>query len=232
MGLAGAQLRSGFVEGRRAERFVTVRGLSEREVKADTAIWPIRFTVPSDDLPTAYVKSEADKKTILTFLTAGGLKADEIEIGQIDVSDSQARAYGGGRAAQRFIVGQQLTVHTKQVDQVALLATRIAELVKSGVVLASNHGIAYRLTEINAIKPALLAEATKNARASAAQFAADSGASVGQIRKATHGALSIVPLEEVATGGGEEGGFFQGGAERSIKQKVRVVMTVEFLLER
>jgi hypothetical protein len=112
---------------------------------------------------------------------------------------------------------------------VATLSARIAELVKKGVVLGRTSGPTYHFTGVNRIKPAMLAEATKAARAAAAQFAADSGATVGDIRRATQGALSIVPLEGFG-GGGDEGGF-QGQAEHWIRQRVRVVMTVDFLLE-
>lgn len=219
-------LGKAFVDGRR-ERFVTVRGLSEREVKADTAVWPIQFSVGSQDLATAYGKSASDKEKVLAFLASGGMQKDEIEIGQIEVHDNEAREYGGERAANRFIVRQPIVVNTKKVDAVATLATRVADLVKAGVVFDATQGIAYHFTGVNEIKPGMLAEATKNARAAAAQFAADSGAKVGAIIHATQGALSIVSLVSAPSG---EGGF-EGGAEHSLKQKLRVVMTVDFRLE-
>ena len=228
LAVAGLQLKQGFLRGRSAERFVTVKGLAEREIKADTAIWTISFSAVSGELPAAYEKSETDKKKILSFLTAGGVEADEVEVGQLNVSDAQAQEYGTPRAGPRFIVNQAVRVHTKKVDGVAALSRQVAELVKSGVVLSQGSNVAYHFTGLNAIKPDLLAEATKNARAAAAQFAADSGATVGPIRRATQGAVSIVPLEEYA-GGGYEGGFAGGVAQR-ITQKVRVVMTVEFSL--
>jgi hypothetical protein len=227
--LAGAQLKQAALEVKRAERFVTVKGLSEREVKADTATWPISFSTAADDLASAYAKSDADNKQILAFLANGGLKSSEIELGVPDVSDTRAGSFGPERSGPRFIVGQVITVYTKQVDLVATLSARIAELVKKGVVLGRTSGPTYHFTGVNRIKPAMLAEATKAARAAAAQFAADSGATVGDIRRATQGALSIVPLEGFG-GGGDEGGF-QGQAEHWIRQRVRVVMTVDFLLE-
>ncbi len=231
MVIGAGQIAKALVEGKR-ERTVTVRGLSEREVKADTAVWPIRFTATSQDLPGAYAKSEADKKAVLAFLANAGMKPDEIEVGQLDVTDTQARGFGGDKAQSRFIVSQVVTVNTTKVEQVAVLAIRVAELVKTGVVLGSTRGIGYHFTGVNAIKPGMLAEATKNARAAAAQFAADSGAQVGSIMRATQGALSIVPLVANDGGGGDDEGFSGGGAEHSIKQKVRVVMTVVFLLDR
>lgn len=227
--VAGFLLKQAVVESRRAERFVTVRGLAEREVKADTATWPIRFTAAASDLASAYAKSEADKKLVVTFLTGGGVDPNETEVAQLDVSDTKVLEYGPERTGPRFIVAEVVTVRTKKVDLVASLSTRVAELVKNGVVLGHTPELTYHFTGVNEIKPAMLAEATKAARAAAAQFAADSGASVGAIRRATQGALSIVPLEGFADGG--EGGGFPGQADHWIRQKVRVVMTVDFLLE-
>jgi uncharacterized protein len=226
--VGSVQLGRAFVEGRRAERFVTVRGLSEREVKADTATWPIRFTVASADLSAAYAQSDADKKKVLEFLRAGGIKAEEISVGQIDVADTQAREYGSGQSPLRYILGQVVTVQTKKVDDVAPLASTIAQLIKLGVVLGASP-ISYHFTGVNGIKPAMLAEATRNARAAAAQFAADSGSRVGEIRRAVQGVVSIVPID--GAGGPDEGGG-SGSAEHSVRQKVRVVMTVEFILDR
>ena len=68
---------------------------------------------------------------------------------------------------------------------------------------------------LNDIKPEMIAEATKNARLAAEQFARDSGSKVGKIKNATQGLFSI----DNAAAGLEE------------KKKVRVVTTVEYLLK-
>lgn len=224
---AGIEFKQAFIESRRSERFVTVKGLAEREVKADTAIWPISFTAVSAELAPAYEKSETDKQRILSFLTAGGIEPSEVDMGQLHVSDSQAREYGENRGGPRFIVTQTVVVHTKKVDQVSKLSGHMADLLKAGVVLATTSNVAFHFTGVNAIKPEMLAEATRNARAAAAQFAADSGTTVGQIRRANQGALSIIPLEGDA--GGSEGGY-PGNAEQRITQKARAVVTIDFLL--
>ena len=61
---AGWFVGNGFMKGRAADRFVTVKGVSEREVKADTALWPLRFVATDDDLAQAQKKIESSKKTI------------------------------------------------------------------------------------------------------------------------------------------------------------------------
>jgi hypothetical protein len=229
LSVMGFEIRQALVEARRADRLVTVKGLAEREVKADTAIWPLRFTAVSAELGTAYDKSDADKKKILAFLGAEGIEPSEIEVGQVNVSDTQAQEYGGQHTGPRYIIEQSITVHTKKVEKVAALSGRIADLVKAGVVLGRASNVSYHFTGVNEIKPEMLAQATKNARAAAAQFAADSGATVGRIFRASQGALSIAPLE--GSPGGSEGGGYPGNAEERIVQKARVVMTVQFVIE-
>ena len=82
----------------------------------------------------------------------------------------------------------------------------------------------YSFTRLNSIKPEMIAQATRNARESALQFAQDSGAGVGGIRSATQGYFSIGARDGAAT---EEG---MGGNDSPF-QKVRVVTTIEFYLD-
>jgi hypothetical protein len=41
--VGGAFVGWGFARGRASDRFVTIKGISEREVKADLALWPLRI---------------------------------------------------------------------------------------------------------------------------------------------------------------------------------------------
>jgi uncharacterized protein len=76
----------------------------------------------------------------------------------------------------------------------------------------------------------MITEATRNARASADRFAADSGSQVGSIRSANQGVFSISAANSVTTGN-DEGGM-GGDADASIMKKVRVVATVDYYLVR
>jgi uncharacterized protein len=215
---------------RLADRYVTVKGLVERNVKSDLAVWPLTYKEAGDELGALYSKTEADKKTVLQFLSDQGIQTSEIELGIIRVVDTQANEYGGGtRAPHRYIVEQQITVHTSRVDQVAAAAQKTLLLLQKGIVLGGNpgQGLAYKFTGLNAIKPDMITEATRNARAAADRFAADSGSKVGSIRTANQGVFSILPADQGSDAG--EGGF---GADASLMKTVRVVTSVEYYLER
>ena len=180
-----------------------------------------------------YAKTETDKKIILAFLDQEGIQPSEIELGVVRVVDTQANEYGGGnKAPRRYIVEQQITVHTSRVDQVATAAQKSMQLLQKGVVLSSNpgQGLIYKFTGLNSIKPDMITEATRNARAAADRFAADSGSRVGSIRQANQGIFSILPADSSSeTSEAGDGNFT---ADSSLMKTVRVVTSVQYYLEK
>jgi hypothetical protein len=230
----GAQIKA----TRLSDRYVTVRGLVERNVKSDLAIWPISYKEAGDDLASVYAKTEANKNEILQFLDQQGIKPPEIELGSIRVVDTQANEYGGANhAPHRYIVEQQITVRTSRVDLVAAAAQKTMQLLQKGIVLNSNLGLGltYKFTGLNAIKPDMITEATRNARAAAERFATDSGSKVGSIRQANQGVFSILAADQGSNDTGGEGGGDAGGSygsDSSLMKTVRVVTTVQYYLDK
>jgi uncharacterized protein len=227
--LLGSQIKA----TRLSDRYVTVKGLVERNVKSDLAVWPLSYKEAGDDLSGVYAKTETDKKAILDFLLQQTIQSQEIELGVIRVVDTQANEYGAGnRAPHRYIVEQQITVRTSRVDVVAAAAQKTMRLLQKGIILSGNpgQGLAYKFTALNSIKPDMITEATRNARAAADRFASDSGSKVGAIRQANQGVFSILPADQ-GSGTGEPGeGVYGNGADASLMKTVRVVTTVEYYL--
>jgi uncharacterized protein len=224
----GAQIKA----TRLSDRYVSVKGLVERQVKSDLAVWPIGYKEAGNDLASVYEKTEADKKTILQFLDQQGIKPPEIELGVVEVSDTQANEYSSGnRAPYRYIVDQQITVRTTRVDQVAAAAQKTMALLQKGIVLnnSAGQGLSYKFTALNSIKPDMITEATRNARAAADRFASDSGSKVGSIRQANQGEFSISPADQ---GGDPDESGAQNGTDSSLMKNVRVVTSVQYYLER
>jgi uncharacterized protein len=224
----GAQIKA----TRLSDRYVAVKGLIERTVKSDLAIWPLSYKEAGDDLSLVYAKTEASKKTLLQFLDQQGIQSSEIELGVVRVVDTQANEFGGNnRAPYRYIVEQQITVRTSRVGQVAAAAQKTMQLLQKGIVLTSNpaQGLTYKFTGLNSIKPDMITEATRNARAAANRFALDSGSKVGSIRQANQGVFSILPADQ-ASESGEGGGNFAG--DSSLMKTVRVVTSVQYYLDK
>jgi hypothetical protein len=224
----GAQIKA----TRLSDRYVTVKGLVERQVKSDLALWPLTFKEAGNELAALYARAERNRQVVVEFLEQQGIESGEISLGLVRVVDTQAREYGGDRSAYRYIVEQTVTVRTGRVDEVAAAAQKTVQLLQKGIVLDSGHGgggVSYRFTGLNAIKPDMITEATRNAREAAARFAADSGSRVGNIRTANQGVFSILAAEAVDAGG--EGGYGYSGADSSLMKTVRVVTTVQYYLE-
>ena len=220
---AGFLVGRGFERGRSVDRYVTVKGLAETLVKADLAVWPLRITATGNDLGQVQTKIDADLGTITRFLSEHGIEAEAIQPQRVEVTDLLAQPYRPERVRDnRFIVAQTVIVRTPQVDQVAQLNRATGELVKQGVVLADTGGPTYLFTKLNDIKPKMLADATRNAREAAAQFAADSGSEIADIRRASQGLFEIL-ARDPAPGLSEQ---------NQVDKQIRVVSTVEYRLSR
>jgi hypothetical protein len=224
--LAGWWVGGGFVKGRMADRFVTVKGLSERDVEADVALWPLQFVSTDDALPQAQAKIEASKQTILAFLAEHDIAADQVEVQGLVVNDVLANPYrSGGPVDNRYIINQTLMVRADDPATVRAASQNIGQLVAEGVVLGSSMGAdqgpTYLFTRLNELKPEMIAEATANARAAAQQFATDSGSTLGGIRRANQGVFVILARDRAP-------GIM---ADNQLHKTVRVVTTVEYYLE-
>jgi len=199
------------------ERTVTVKGLSEREVDADIVIWPIQFTAAGNDLTELYGAIEASTSRIKGFLEANGFTADEITVASPTITDKSAQQYGDNRAEFRYAAVQTVTVYSNRIATARADMTKLSELGKQGIVFSGANYQAqteYLFTRLNEVKPAMIEEATRQAREVAEKFAADSKSMLGKIRRASQGQFSIADRDK----------------NNPHIKKVRVVSTVEYYL--
>lgn len=218
MGLiaGGYLLGDGLLRSKMADRSVTVRGLAEREVTADLATWTIAYSAQSADLQSAQTDIDSDTDAITNFFKELGFKADALK-----PTGANVNQYSNDGIPQ-YTIRQRLSLRTDDIDKAQAAVARQFDLVRRGVVLEDGSGMSYTFTKLDEIKPAMVAEATKDARKSAEQFAKDSGTGVGGIKSATQGYFSIDSRD------GDAGGY---GVTDTPYKKVRVVTTVDFYLE-
>lgn len=222
---AGWFVGDGFVKGRATDRFVTVKGVSERDVQADVALWPLRFVSTSDDLREAQAAIKQSHQHVLAFLERHGIDPAAAEIRHLEVNDLLANPYRSGSTQSRYIITETLMVRTEDTGTIARASQAVGELVDAGVVLSSTGGPAsgptFLFTRLNELKPVMIAEATAEARRAAEQFAKDSGSEIGDIRRASQGVFVILARDRAP-----------GIMEESQPQKtVRVVSTVDYYLK-
>lgn len=212
----GYLLGDGLLRSKMADRSVTVRGLAEREVSADLATWTIAYSAQSTNLAEAQADIDRDTVAIGKFFTELGFKADALKPTGANVNQYSSSG------VPRYTIRQRLSLRTDDIDKAQAAVARQFDLVRRGVVLEDGSGMSYTFTKLDEIKPEMVAEATKDARKSAEQFAEDSGTDVGGIKSATQGYFSINSRD------GDGGGY---GVTDTPYKKVRVVTTVNFYLD-
>lgn len=230
-GLIGLGIASGgflagesLVKSRLGYRVVTVKGLAERQVQADLGFWPIRFLVTGATLEDARGKLEASQAAVEVFLKQAGFSAEDVQVQNIQAEDRQA-GYNASQSPEeaRFVLTEDVLVKSADVQKLAEASRKVGDLLKSGVVFSAdayNAGPSFVFTKVNDLKGDMLSEATKRAREAAEQFAAESGAKVGDIQNANQGVIEINPAVEIPN----------DRPDKQIGKKVRVVTTITYLL--
>ena len=195
--LAGGAIKSGIVKFKEMDRTVTAKGLCEKEVKADKVTWPLKFKELGNDPAELYDRIESNTQTVVSFLKSNGLSDEEISIAPPAMVDQQANmSYSSEQVRYRYKANCVVTVVSKNVDLVRKIVSNQAKLMRQGVTIVSNEydetsNVTYEFTGLNDIKPEMIAEATKNARKTAEQFATDSNSELGKIKTADQGQFSI-----------------------------------------
>lgn len=215
MAAGGYLLGDGLTRAKAAERSVTVRGLAERDVTADLATWTISYSATARDFPAAQSDIDRDTAAIRRFFDSLGFPDEALQPTGVNVSQYTQDG------VTSYTVRQRITLRTTDIARAQRAVRRQFDLVRDGVALEEGSAMAYAFTGLNEIKPEMVAEATRDARAAAQQFADDSGTGVGGIKNATQGYFSIESRD------GESGGW---GVSDTPFKKVRVVTTIDFYL--
>lgn len=223
LALSGYFVSHAVESAKRFERFVTVKGLSERDVPADLALWPIRFNVAANDLKSLQDQIAASRNIVRQFLIAAGFKDDEISTPPSQINDTQMASRGESEDIKRpptfrYSATVTMLLRSARVDEVRKAMEASDKLVQGGIVLSGGDysGRAeFFFAGINEIKPGMIEEATINARKAAEKFAKDSNSRVGTIRRATQGPVEVNDRD----------------SSSPYRKIVRIVTTVDYFLE-
>lgn len=216
--LLGIFIRNGFGRISSNSRVVTVRGLCEREVMANKVTWPVVSKAVGNDLTSLYRQVQSTDSAIVAFLRRNGISDKEFNVNAPKVQDMQADNYGGTPAPYRYNVTTVVVVTSSQVEKVNKLINKQSELMSQGIAIVAgdfNYQTLYEFTELNSIKPDMIADATKNARKAAEKFAKDSKSKLGKIKSASQGQFSIEDRDQYTP----------------YIKNVRVVSTIEYYLK-
>jgi len=218
LGFLGYLVSEAAISIKLLERTVTVKGLSEREMTADIAIWPISSQVAGNSLEDLYRLIQNNNTTIVAYLEKYRITQSDITIALPSVVDLHAQNYGDKEHIKfRYTGTSTITIYTKHIDNVREAMSGVIELGKKGIVLTAqnyNNKTQFVFSGLSDIKPDMIEEATKNARAVANKFASDSDSILGKIKTAKQGQFSIKDRD----------------ATTPHIKKVRVVSTIEYYL--
>lgn len=217
--LLGNQVKSGIDSLVDKERVVSVKGLAEMEVPADKVVWPLVYKDIGNDPAQLYANMEKKNAAIVEYLEKNGIGRDEISIAPPEVIDLQAERYADRNVTYRYNATSVITVTSRNVERVRKLMSGQAELLKQGIAITGGeyrYNVSYEFTGLNEVKPKMIEEATKNARAAAEKFAKDSDSKLGKIRNASQGQFSISDRD----------------AYTPYIKSVRVVTTVNYYLKK
>lgn len=215
LGLVGAgwMVGQGLYNLKAGDRYVTVKGFAEREIEANLAIWPVRFTVAAQTLDELQSQLDNGASKVKLFLVKQGFKPEEMTVNLPTITDTSTWG-GDSRPPLRYTAEAAVVLRTTQVPLVRQAMQEVGQLIKSGVAVGYTYDTTYDYTKLEEIKPAMIAQATQDARRAAEKFAQDAGSELGNIRNAQQGLFSIEPKDQYA---------------QDIK-KVRVVTTVQYYL--
>lgn len=190
----GLCMKGGMDNFTEKDRKVTVKGLAEREVKADKVTWPIVSKELGNDLPELYDRIAAKQRIIKQFLMSNGVSASEISVDAPKVIDMSADQYSP--TSRPTATTSQSTSRSPRSTSIASAPSspdRVSLLKQGVAIVASDYNtqVSYSLDSFKKMKPAMMTEAIDNAQQTAEQFAKNSKSKINKIVSADQGQFSI-----------------------------------------
>ena len=216
--IASIVISLGFSSINPKEASVSVRGLAQREVNADLAVWQLSFGLGDNNLENLQKSIKEKSESVSLYLKDKGLDERDFSVLSPSITNNLLDPYINQEKMQYIYIAKlNFLIRTDKISAVKKAHEGLLELVDKGIAIKQDYEnkINYEFTKLNDIKPEMIALATKNARKAAEQFAKDSNSNLGKIKHATQGLFSI---ENAAT----------GLEERKI---VRVVTQIQYLLK-
>jgi hypothetical protein len=216
------------------DRYISVKGFSEREVKSDFVVWIIKTRIANNDLNEGSRAIEEAKNKVIDFLKKNGIKENEIIQKDLIVTDKKAQEYDNNIGySYRYIIDKIIQVRSNDVDNIQKVSSLTDDLLKAGVLISNRNNwegsVKYIYTKLNEIKPEMLTEATNNAKNAAIQFTKESNTVLGDLKKANQGLFTIIDRDDYLSGQNNGGYGPMSGSD--LYKKVRVVVNVDYSIK-
>lgn len=190
-----------------ANNTINVTGNAKKDFESDIVKWTATYSQKSMSLSEASEELKSDRALVKRFLIEQGIAESEIVFNAINISkDFSYHTDANGNSFNTFSgyrLTQTISVESKDLVKVDNASRAISALISQGVELSSNTP-SYYYSKLEDLKLALIAEASKNAKARAENIAKESGSTLGDIKKADLGIFQITGQndnEEYSYGG-------------------------------
>ena len=119
-----------YYQAKLKSNFVSVKGLAETDVRADLAVWDIKYVATGNELSATQQQINQNLVAVRNFLKEHGFQSEEIIEGRIETNDLMTNPYRDNtQNSVRFIVSQTVTVRSTKVDEVEKALRSTGDLV-------------------------------------------------------------------------------------------------------
>ena len=210
---------------------ITVKGLAEKPIQADSARWEINLQTShtSESIPQAYQLLDQQMKTLQGFFVEHGFKAADMQLGnkssqsyyeEVETDEGRTR-----REFKGYIAMQSLVINSRDIQKIEKAAKDAYLLDEKGISIEQKPQ--YLVSNLEEIKMSLIANATKNAHSRANEFAKVGNVQVGAMRSASQGAFYILPES-----GSDDDSDYGGAYDKATINKIaRVVVTINYAID-
>ena len=206
---------------------ISVKGLAEKPIKADRAEWRVMLQVKGATTAEALARLRKERPALDQFLAGAGFdpasrsdsnEATEPNYEQVEGNNGNLRS-----VQQGYIARQTVTIATPDIAKVIAASRAIVQFEAEGHPVGFGEP-QYLVSNLEEVKMSLIADAMKNSRTRAAEFAKNGDVEVGRMRSASQGAFYILPA-----GADQDVSDWGGSYDKSTVDKIaRVVVTVDY----
>lgn len=209
---------------------ISVKGLAEKPVKADRAEWKVMIQVKGDTIADALTRLRRERPQLDGFLAQAGFDAATISASNESAEPNYEQVEGRNgnmRSVQQgHIARQTLTISTADIAKIIAASRAIVQFEADGHPVHYGEP-QYLVSNLEDVKMSLIADAMKNSRTRAAEFAKNGDVEVGRMRSASQGAFYILPA-----GADQDVSDWGGSYDKSTVDKIaRVVVTVDYAID-
>ncbi len=205
------------IRARDARDVVTVTGSAKRSISSDYVIWDTSVAAQNFSPALAARKLAGWTSSIRTFLISAGVQPAELVVAPIStetITDSNGNLVG-------YNLTRSFEVRSSRLDAIVGVIESSSQLVGRNIPLAAQSP-QFIYTRLADLRPALSAEATKDAINRAKTVVEIAGQKLGKLRS-----IDVGPFQVTAPGSTQTGDF--GSYDTSTRQKdVTSVVNVTF----